>query len=85
MITRMTQKRQVTIAKAICDAEGLAPNMPVSVERLPDGGVVIRAASHTAAVDRRARIEAAIAKWRGTGRDGETTDQFMARIREPLP
>jgi bifunctional DNA-binding transcriptional regulator/antitoxin component of YhaV-PrlF toxin-antitoxin module len=91
MITNMTQKRQVTIAKEICDAEGLAPGRPVRVERFADGGVLLRPAvadDETRERQRatyRARI-AAVRRHSGRAPEyaGCTTDEIMDGLREPL-
>ncbi len=87
MITNMTQKRQVTVPKEICDSEGLAPGKPVRVERLPGGGVgVFPAPEEVAREEKRQRIQAAIDFWRGKGLDKRPTDVIMRELRgEDLP
>ena len=87
MITTMTQKRQVTIAKALCDEEGLAPGKSVRVERLPGGGIgVFPAPVDVDRETRRRQIQAAIEKWRGKGLDPRPTDEIMRELRgEDLP
>ena len=87
MITTMTQKRQVTIAKALCDEEGLAPGKPVRVERLPGGGIgVFPAPVDEDQEEKRKRFRAAMDKWAGKGLDQRPTDVIMRELRgEDLP
>jgi antitoxin component of MazEF toxin-antitoxin module len=86
MLTTMTQKRQVTIAKALCDQVGLAPGRQVHVHATADGKIVIEAAPADAQdAEAIAKVRAALAKFVGIGADGESTDSFMARLRDPLP
>jgi bifunctional DNA-binding transcriptional regulator/antitoxin component of YhaV-PrlF toxin-antitoxin module len=84
MITNMTQKRQVTVPKAICDEEGFQPGKPVRVERLAGGGVGLYPAAQDAA-QQRADIEARLDALLGSIKSSETTDELMRRIRDPLP
>lgn len=88
MITTMTQKRQVTIAKALCDEEGLAPGRPVRVERLPGGGVGVFPADGDRDVvdEKRKRFAAAVEKWAGKGLDKRPTEVIMRELRgDDLP
>jgi hypothetical protein len=93
MITNMTQKRQVTIAKDICDEEGLAPGKPVRVQRLVGGGVgLFPAPAVPENIEaRRAEIRARLRAFAGslTAHDcypGMSTDAYMQMIRgEDLP
>jgi AbrB family looped-hinge helix DNA binding protein len=84
MITNMTQKRQVTVPKAICDEEGLKPGNPVRVERLSGGGVGLFPETRDVA-QQRADIEARLDALLGSIKSSETTDAFMRRMRDPLP
>jgi antitoxin PrlF len=87
MITNMTSKGQVLMPKHVRDAVGLIPGRPVKVELNEAGEAVVRPV--TAAIDtaeaRRLEMRARIEKVAGIFAGGETTDEFMARIREPLP
>jgi bifunctional DNA-binding transcriptional regulator/antitoxin component of YhaV-PrlF toxin-antitoxin module len=87
MITNMTQKRQVTVPKAICDEEGFAPGQPVRVERLAGGGVgLFVAPASVEREEKRKRIRAAINFWSGKGLDQRPTDVIMRELRgEDLP
>lgn len=93
MITNMTQKRQVTIAKNICDEEGLAPGKPVRVQRLAGGGVgLFPAPAVPENIEaKRAEIRARLQSVRGllSAHDaypGMSTDDYMRMIRgEDLP
>jgi antitoxin PrlF len=87
MATNMTSKGQVLIPKHVRDAAGLVPGGPVKVELNAAGEAVIRPMPirgddyKTLRLEMRARIE----RVAGLCAGGETTDEFMARIREPLP
>ncbi len=87
MITNMTQKRQVTVPKAICDEEGFAPGKPVRVERLAGGGVgLFLASQNVEREEKRKRIQSAINFWSGKGLDQRPTDVIMRELRgEDLP
>jgi bifunctional DNA-binding transcriptional regulator/antitoxin component of YhaV-PrlF toxin-antitoxin module len=87
MITNMTQKRQVTVPKAICDEEGFAPGQPVRVERLAGGGVgLFVAPANVEREEKRKKFIAAMAKWAGKGLDKRPTDVIMRELRgEDLP
>lgn len=89
-LTNMTVKGQITIPKDVRDALGLRPNEPVEVELRGDGEAVIRKPRRDAAAERAAyeaelaRLEALAEEWKHL-RNGQTTDEYMAEIREPLP
>lgn len=89
-LTNMTVKGQVTIPKDVRDALGMKPNEPVEVEWSGGDEVVIRRPKQVVLDDEAAfeaelaRLKALAYKWRHI-RTGQSTDEYMAELREPLP
>lgn len=73
---RLTSKGQVTIPQALRERYGLLPDTEVSFEAASDG-VLIRPAS----ANRLKRLNAAIAKSRGSATAGLSTDAIMRLTR----
>ena len=72
---RMTDKGQVTIPKHLRDAVGLGPGSEVEFEQA-DGAILLRKSA-----DRPTRGERLVARLRGRGDVGMTTDEIMALTR----
>ncbi len=88
MQTTMTVKGQVTVPKAMRELAGIRPGMRVEVSAT-DTSVTLRALPQAAMTDaeqaaRVAEIMTAMDADAVDFRDGLTTDDYMASIREPL-
>jgi len=77
MVTNLTSKGQVTVPKAVRDYLGLKPRAGVSFERLPNGEVVVRAASRR----RGAAHGDTLARLRGRATVRMKTEEIMALTR----
>ena len=88
--SNLTIKGQVTIPKDMRDALGLKPGEPVEIDWRGGDEVILRKGRVSAAERERryqaalARIDKAVEKYRHL-RTGQSTDEYMAEIREPLP
>ena len=88
--TNLTVKGQMTIPKDVRDALGLKPGEPVEIDWRGGDEAIIRkprldpAQEEAAYHAELARLEALAEKWKHL-RNGQTTDEYMAEIREPLP
>ena len=82
---RITSKGQVTIPKPIRDQAGITPGTELDMT-YRDGKVVIEKVAFGEAAKRRRRREAEewLAKVRGTGDSGLTTDEIMEMTRGPF-
>ena len=78
---RITIKGQVTIPQAIRDAAGFRPGTEVDFI-IGDDGLVRVVASDQARAARGARLDAAVARLRGSADAGMTTAEIMALTRE---
>ena len=78
MSYQLTIKSQVTIPKAIREHLGVVPGGEIDYEPLPDGSVRVVACKPNARNEEFARV---LAKWRGTGTSGMTTDEIMRETR----
>ena len=88
--SNLTVKGQVTIPKDVRDALGLKPGEPVEID-WPGGDEVILRKGRVSPAEKERRYQAALAridkvveKYRHL-RTGQSTDEYMAEIREPLP
>ena len=86
--TTMTVKGQVTVPKDVRDALGLRAGEPVEFARNDAGEVVIRRpkrkpVSEEVRRERLAKLDAFAARFAHLPR--ESTDEYMAEYREPLP
>ncbi|MEI9928664.1 MAG: AbrB/MazE/SpoVT family DNA-binding domain-containing protein [Sphingomonas sp.] len=87
--SNLTVKGQVTIPKDVRDALGLKPGEPVEFDWNAAGEAVIRKGLRPNDHEKRyraalANIDHAIEKYKHL-RTNQTTDEYMAEIREPLP
>lgn len=80
---RMTSKGQVLLPKAVRDAIGLKPNAPYKVTVNDQNQAVIAPLGYGPedAEERVRRMREGIAKLRGTGRSGKSTDEIMKELR----
>ena len=80
MASAVTQKGQVTIPKAVRDAMGVKPGTLVEVQADGQGGARI------VKVEAPERKAEGFARFLGIGldRDGLSTDEYMALIRDPI-
>ena len=90
MQTIVTIKGQVTIPTAVRERAGLRPGDRVEVTNDQTGKVVLNRVDgqEADAAERQRRRDdmlARIDRLAGVDRTGEATDDFMARIREPVP
>lgn len=89
-LSKLTVKGQVTIPKDVRDLLGVRPGEPVEFDRNAAGEVVIRKPELSAEerarrrAEMRARLDHVSRKFTHL-RTGQTTDEYMAEIREPLP
>ncbi len=89
-MTNLTVKGQVTIPKDVRDALGLRAGEPVEIDWRGGEEAVIRKGSLGIEERKRrreamrARIDSAAEKYRHL-RTGQSTDDYMADFREPLP
>ncbi len=85
----LTVKGQVTIPKDVRDALGLKPGEPVEFDWNEAGEAVIRKGSRPGDYQKRveealARIDQVREKYRHL-RTGQSADEYMAEVREPVP
>lgn len=89
-LTNLTVKGQVTIPKDVRDALGLKPNEPVEIEWTGGDEAVIRRPRHKeVSIEERmeaarSAMEEAFARFPMLP-TSETTDDYMALIRDPVP
>ncbi|MEM1037855.1 MAG: AbrB/MazE/SpoVT family DNA-binding domain-containing protein [Pseudomonadota bacterium] len=78
---RVTSKGQVTIPKSIREKLGIKPGD--EVEFLDQGQTVsvIKSDEEKGPNRRLIRFESALEKWRGKGKSGMTTQEFMRAVR----
>ncbi len=80
---RMTSKGQVMVPKAIRDAIGLAPNGPYKIAVNAENKAVISPIGFGPedAEERLKRVREGLARLRGTGQSGQSTDEIMRELR----
>jgi antitoxin PrlF len=80
---RMTSKGQVLIPKAVREAVGLKPNAPYKVMVNDQNQAVIAPIGYGPedADERVRRMREGLAKLRGTGKSGQSTDEIMRELR----
>lgn len=87
--SNLTVKGQVTIPKDVRDALGLRPGEPVEFDWNEAGEAVIRKGVAPQGYERRvrqslARIDLVREKYKNL-RTGQSIDEYMAEMREPVP
>lgn len=88
-MTNLTGEGRVMIPSDVRDALGLRPGEPVEIDWRGGDEAVIRkprprVVDQAAFEAELARLEAFAEEWKHL-RNGQTTDEYMAEIREPLP
>ena len=74
MATKVTEKGQVTIPKAVRDYLGIGPGSVVDFKRAKDGSIMLVSDSNAKPVNR-------FEKFRGHAGPGPSTDEIMEMLR----
>ena len=74
MATKVTEKGQVTIPKAVRDYLGIGPGSVVDFKRAEDGSIMLVSDANAKPVNR-------FAKFRGHAGPGPSTDEIMEMLR----